>query len=232
MQDSIPSNRVVFRVCPIQRIMETQPYINRSNFLSPTTFEPLRCVWLPQYHEAKILLEKFIKDIEHIHHVVHTPSLLSILDDVYSCLSQQHQVKPGNVILLLGIFASCSHCWVRDDCARCGLFSTCAEAKRQSPLWVKAIEDVVDIAHRTASVSIEGIQGIIISTFVMLNGEGFSRRCKSFWNIAHLMARELGLAWLDHPSNADSAKLVQTEMKRRVWWYLVASDWYVYLATE
>ena len=216
----------MFRICPIQRIIEAQPYINQNAYLSSICFEPLRCVWLPQYPEAKILLEKFIQDIDHVHHVVHTPSLPAILDEVYGCLSQQGQVKPGNVILLLCIFASCTHSWVRSDCER-GLFSTYAEANSQSPLWIKATEDVLDISHRTTCLSIEGIQGIIIASFVLLNMEGFSRRCKSLFSMAFLLARELGLHRLDHPSNAKLANSAQTEIGRRVWWYLVASDWFV-----
>ena len=145
----------MFRICSIQHIIEAQPYISQNAFLSSTSFEPSRCVWLPQYPEAKILLEKFIQDIDHLHHVVHTPSLPPILDEVYACLNQHGQVKPGNMILLLSIFASCTHSWVRRDCER-GLFSTSAEANSQSPLWVKATEDVLDIAHRTTCVSIEG----------------------------------------------------------------------------
>jgi hypothetical protein len=209
--------------------MEAQPYINQNSLLSSTSFEPSRCVWLPQYHEAKILLEKFIQDIDHVHHVVHTPSLPSILDEVYACLNQQNQVKPGNMILLLGIFASCTHSWERRDCER-GLFPTSVEANRQSPLWVKAIEDVLDIAHRTTGVSIEGIQGIIIASFVVGNSEGFSRRCKSLYNMALLLARELELHCLDHPSNANLANSAQAEIGRRVWWYLVASDWFWFVS--
>jgi hypothetical protein len=227
----MPSNKVVFRICSIQHIMEAQPYINQNAFLSSTSFEPSRCVWLPQYPEAKILLEKFIQDIDHVHHVVHTPSLPSILDEVYACLNQQGQVKPGNMILLLSIFASCTHSWVRCDCER-GLFSTSAEANSQSPLWVKATEDVLDIAHRTTCVSIEGIQGIIIASFVLGNFEGFFRRCRSLYNMAFLLARELGLHCLDHPSNANLANSAQAEIGRRVWWYLVASDWFVSVAPE
>jgi hypothetical protein len=220
----------MFRICSIQHIMEAQPYINQNAFLS-TSFELSRCVWLPQYPEAKILLEKFIQDVDHVHHVVHTPSLPSILDEVYACLNQQGQVKPGNMILLLGIFASCTHSWVRRDCEH-GLFSTSVEANSQSPLWVKAIEDVLDVAHRTTCVSIEGIQGIIIASFVLVNFEGFSRRCRSLYNMALLLARELGLHCLDHPSNANSANSAQAEIGRRVWWYLVASDWFVSVAPE
>ena len=209
--------------------MEAQPYILNDALLSSTRSELSRCIWLPQYSEAKILLEKFIQDIDYMYHVVHVPSLPAVFDDVYACLKQQGAIKLGNIMLLLGIFASCTDCWVRSDCER-GVFSTSAVANMQSPLWVKATEDVLDIAHRTTRVSIEGIQGIIIASFVLANFEGFSRRSRSLCNMAILLARELGLHCMDHPSNANSAKSARAEMGRRVWWYLAASDWSVSIA--
>lgn len=158
--------------------------------------------------------------------MAHTPSLPSILNEAYDCLKQQGKIKPGHIILLLGIFASCTSSWVQCDSHR-GLFSTRAEAHQQSLLWLKATEDVVDISHRITRISIEGVQGISIATFVLLNMEGFSRRCRSLFNMTFLLARELGLHVLDHPSNAKIAHLAQTEIGRRVWWYLLASDWFV-----
>jgi hypothetical protein len=107
------------------------------------------------------------------------------------------------------------------------LFETPTDANNQSPLWIKALEDVLDIALRTTIVSIEGLQGIIISFFVMVNFEGFSRRCKALYNTALPLARDLGLHCIDHPANAALANTVEAEMGRRVWWYLVASDWSV-----
>ena len=148
-----------------------------------------------------------------------------MLDEVYACLNQQGQVKPGGIMLLLGIFASSTHAWVQRDSVR-GLFPTWQEANAQALLWVKAVEDVLDIFHRTSSVPIEGIQGISIANFAVLNIEGFSRRCKSLFNMAFMLARELGLHFLDQPSNAKSANSAQTEIGRRVWWYLVAADWF------
>ena len=207
--------------------MEAQPYVNQTALLSSPNVEPSRCIRLPQYHEAKkILLEKFIQDIDYAFHVVHTPSLPNIVNEVYTSLDRQGPVRPGNMILLLGICASCTRSWVRRGCER-GLFSAPAEANSQSPLWIKAIEDALDIAHRTTCVSIEGIQGIVIAIFVMANFEGFSRRCRSLFNVTYLLARELGLRCLDHPSNVTLASSAQAEIGRRVWWYLAASDWYV-----
>ena len=219
----------MFRICPIQQVTGTGPYHDRISPFPFADFEQSRCVWLPQYSEAKILLEKFIQDIEYIHHVVHCPSLLSVLNDVYVSLSQQGQVKPGPIILLLSIFASCTHSWVRGDSGR-GLFSTPGEANSQSQLWLTVAHDILDIATRTALVSIEGIQGIMISSFVLANMEGISRRCRSLFSTALVLARELGLHCIDRPSNACLANSAQAEIGRRIWWYLAASDWSVFRA--
>lgn len=222
LQNQLP---IIFRTCAIQHFTEALPYVTQDSLITTAGPHPTRCIWLPQYHEAKILLEKFIHDIDHLHHVVHTPSLPSMFDQVYASLSQQSQIKPGNLILLLAIFGSCTNCWGPKDCAR-GLDLGLEQAQSQAQLWVKSLEDVLDVAHRTTSVSLEGVQGIIIAVFVLFNLEGYSRRSRSLYNMSLLQARELGLYCLDHPSKAKT-NTAQAEMGRRVWWYLVSCDWYV-----
>lgn len=225
-QDTILPSNLVFRNCPIGQITDAPAYINRST----TSFEPSRCIWLPQYSEAVILLDKYVQDVDHVHHIVHTPSLSAMLSRAYTCLSDPDSVTKhggGFIFLFLGIFASATNSWTQFDCDR-GLFSSCEEANAQAPLWVKALEDVLDIAHRTMRVSMEGIQGVTIAAFVVLSMSGFSRRYKSLFNMALLLARDTGLHVLDDPSNAGSAHLARTEIGRRLWWHLVASDWYVF----
>ncbi|KAL9109984.1 MAG: hypothetical protein Q9227_005507 [Pyrenula ochraceoflavens] len=43
--------------------------------------------------------------------------------------------------------------------------------------------------------------------------------------MALLIARELGLHRIDHPSNRDMSNTAQAEMGRRAWWYICASEW-------
>lgn len=186
--------------------------------------EPLRCIWLPQYPEAQMLVEKYLRDVDHIQHVIHAPSLSSIIQEVYTNLNQQCQVKPGHLILLLGMCASASYSWMQHDCDS-GLFFTSAEANAQALVWIRAIQDVLDIAYRSASISIEGIQGIIIVMIVLADLEGFSRRLRSLYSTALFLARDLQLHRIDHPTNASLANTVQAEIGRRLWWYICATDW-------
>jgi hypothetical protein len=205
--------------------MEAKSYVYQQEIFSTAKSEPSRCIWLPQYAEAQQLLEKYIRDVNHIHNITHVPSLPSIFEEVYTGLNQHSQINSGHMILVLGIFASATHAWVQRDCNH-GLFLTTSEANHQTPLWIKATEDILDIAHRSTHVSLEGIQGIIIVTFAVANLEGFSRRCRSLYSLALLLARDLGLHRIDHPSNVDMANTAHAEIGRRVWWYLCASDWW------
>jgi hypothetical protein len=141
-------------------------------------------------------------------------------------MNKQGHLKPGEMILLLNIFASSTHSWEKRDCER-GLFTSFQEAKRQWPLWIKAAEDILDIAQRTTRISVEGIQGIILSSFVWGNFEGFSRRFRGLYNTAIFLARELGLHYIDHPSSTGIKSTIDAEIGRRVWYYIAASDWYV-----
>jgi hypothetical protein len=218
--DVIPSTKVGFRICSFQLVAEVEQFVTGSSSSDPSII-----FWLPEYSEAKILLDKFLEDIEHMYHVVLTQKLPIVLERTYLSLVQQSQVRSGDMILVLSILAAAMHSWTNEDCLKRGLFATSADPHKRSALWVKATEDLLDIAHRTTQISLEGIQGIIIITFVAASYKGFSRRCWFLMNNALALAREIGLHCIDHPSNADHASTAESEIKRRVWWYLVASDW-------
>ena len=149
----------------------------------------------------------------------------SILEGVYTALEKHGQIEIGQVILAFGVFAAATHSWVASDSDR-GLFVSAAEAHEQSYVWIRAAVDLFELSQRSTSVSMEGVQGIIIIAFVIGNSEGFSRRCRSLFPQAIWAAQELGLHRIDHPSNMNSANTVRAEIGRRVWWHLCATDWY------
>ena len=105
-----------------------------------------------------------------------------------------------------------------------GLFSTAAIANEQTSLWVKASEDVLDTACRSPKVSIEGVQGAIITGLIAAHLDGL-HRYRMLFAIAVALAQDLGLHRIDHQLNSSMANAAQAEIGRRVWWYLCASDW-------
>jgi len=184
-------------------------------------------VLLPTLHEAKVILDKYIEDINFIHHIVHIPSLVAAIDETYVSLAHSGQVNPGHIILLLSIIGCSTYSWTEMDVKR-DLFSSPAEAHSQSSFWIRSAQEVIDKVHRSTLSSIEAVQGAIIAAFVTVHHEEISASFHSILSVALQMARTLGLHRLDHPSATTNFKHIDAEVGRRVWWYLVSCDWYLH----
>ncbi|KAF2658465.1 hypothetical protein K491DRAFT_676493 [Lophiostoma macrostomum CBS 122681] len=222
--DEFHPEKVLFRVCSVQNLDQAQQTINNNDQFPNSTYS-WRRYWMPDLAEAKILLDKFLEEVEPLHHVIYRPSISTLLARVYCNLANQKPLKSGEIILLLSIFASASHSWSHSDCSARGMYSCSMHASKQAAYWMEATEDLIDYAHRTTRVSIEGVQGIVIAMFVLIHVDCFAPRCRHLISTGLLLGRELGLHCIDHPSNAALAHTIQAEMGRRVWWYLVACDW-------
>lgn len=191
--------------------------------------DAVKCIWLPRRDEMRIILQKYIADISLFYHIVHVPSLQSLLEDIYAGLEANIRVDVGGILLLLSICASTTYAWSPPDDIRC-LFSDSAEANAQSTFWIKEALDVIDHAQRTAHSSMECIQGLIILFFVFCNHESVSLRARSVFMSAIAMATELSLHRLDDPQSSSMPTLLRMseakkEVGRRIWWFMVATDW-------
>ncbi|KAK3687555.1 hypothetical protein B0T22DRAFT_405289 [Podospora appendiculata] len=222
--------KIIFKIVLIREMSQVPAYIMQlQDPTSAAAPEPTRCVPLPQYHKAKILVEKYMNNLSFIQHVVHHPSLLpATVDEVYLRLnSYQDPAWLGHVVLLLSLIAGGTYGWTDYDCdGRLPLFSSCSDAYSQTEPWIKAALDVLNAAQSSACLSLELIQGLIIILFILSN-QGISLRYRSLLSTALVMGRELGLHWCDHPNNLKINQInpVRIEMGRRVWWYLVSTDW-------
>lgn len=195
--------------------------------------KPVRCIWLPLQEEAHFILETFITNVSYIHHVVHHPSLPATIVDLYRQIESQGQVNPGNLLLFLGIVASTTEIWLQHDDVESedSIFPSALHASAQTPLWIKAAMDVLKSGQNGPALVLETVQGIILLSFVLCNTEGVSLRYRSLLSTGLLLSRELGLHRIDHESNAAAANTVRAEVGRRVWWYLVSTDWYVFFCS-
>lgn len=217
---------LIVKVEHIQAIPQAPAYIVQLG-------KPISCVWLPPHAEARLLLDHYITRLSYIQHVVHHPSLQAIVDDVYQSIADKQPVKPGSIILLLSIIASATHVWTPCDDGDIGgsLFSSSAQANVQTPLWIKATYNMLNATRSSAALALETIQGIIILSFIVCNLEGVSLQYRSLVSTGLLLGRELGFHRIDQESNAATANTLQAEMGRRVWWYLVSTDWFVPLGS-
>ncbi|KIW29281.1 uncharacterized protein PV07_05106 [Cladophialophora immunda] len=216
-------DKIVCRTCPVRQITRTTSYTYLDPPTPSYTVEPVKCVWLPRREEAKVFVDKYLRDITYIHHVVHAPSLRKLADGIYHELDQRQPIQPGRVALLLSIVASATFIWTTQDDHN--LYRSVDDARNQSASWVIATLDMLDHSRRTTNGSIEDVQALILVSFLVCNMEGTSLRYFELVSRAITTARQLYLHRIDHPSRRPQIDSIQAEVGRRVWWYLAALDW-------
>lgn len=215
-----------FKVCSIREAIASPSTRTNGPFENKST----KCAWLPLYEESKQIVDKYLTEITYLHHVVHIPSVRVLVDDLYRNLSSKNTVKLGHVSLLLAILASTAFFWTERDMDK-PVFSSVAEADAQSKIWMKIALEVLEYSRVTNSEALEDIQATIIVSFLVCNIVGITSHARYLFATATSMAWQLSLHRIDHPNNAvldlPRPDSVQAEICRRVWWYLVATDWYV-----
>lgn len=187
------------------------------------------CIFLPPKEEAECLFDLYAEQVDHFQHLCHIPSTRAMLDRVYDLLDQNASVEYGHVALILAIFASITFNWTPND-AQSLLSLRTDDSSQIAAYWIKAALDVIDHSRRIGTGSLEDVQAMTILFFLLYNAEGFSSRAREGGNSAIALARELGLHRIDRSDSTSTAKRaadgpIVTEIKRRNWWYLVASDW-------
>ncbi|KAJ5544275.1 hypothetical protein N7513_007086 [Penicillium frequentans] len=220
--ESLIANDIEFRTCTIKQAAVP---LSERGIESPCA---TKCIWLPFYRESKIVVEKYLNEITYIHHVVHTPSVRKLLDDLYRNLSHKESVKLGHVSLLLAILASTTFFWTERD-MHSPLFSSVKEANQQATIWMKRALEVLEYSRLKGLDSLEDIQAMIIVAFLITNLVGIKSQAWYVFSTAITVARHLQLHRIDHPQHTrldvSRQDKIDTEIGRRVWWYLVATDW-------
>ncbi|KAL4886399.1 hypothetical protein BJY04DRAFT_204705 [Aspergillus karnatakaensis] len=205
---------VVFRVCDIRQIQSVVTFLPRSCSDTAWSENITRCFWLPQHEESMALAEKYIKDLTCLVHVIHIPSFKRMVSHIYQNLDAPEGPRPSHIALLMSIIA----------------FSlTAEEANRCARIWLRATVSWLEYSQ-AHDCSLEEIQARIITSSIVSNLEGVSRRYRNLILSAITGARELKLHRLDHEDGSaardnGSNNAVAVEIGRRMWWYLTVTDW-------
>lgn len=183
---------------------------------------------LPLYTEAIELTSKFTRDVCHYIPIFHKPSLPTLIDNVYLCQAQNKTLHAGSILILLAI---CTSVFLTDTTPPIPGVPQTTDVDLRTIAWLKASLDMIEYADRTAHASLECIQGMITIFWVLCSLEGVSMRARSLAAKCIAMAQSLSIHQMDLESSDSSAgsprhlNHITAEIKRRVWWYLVASNW-------
>lgn len=197
---------------------------------------PQKRILLPTYNEARTMFDRYAKYICHFHRIVHIPSLRRILENVYGRLSRGEQIEIPHALLLISVFATVLMyaTWTEKESVA---LKISVERDAVFMIWFRHSLDLLDHCRRVLSGSVEVVQSAIIMMLLDYNLEGFTPRARSILAQGLQTAKDLAMHRIDCPSlikrregRATIDSMVETEMKRRMWWHLTATDWMLSLA--
>lgn len=184
-----------------------------------------RCVDLPSRDDAASLFHDYLdaSDVQ-VAAMLHPPSFQATMSNVYSQLRQGHQVDISCAALILAICAATAFYWDQ-DLPFLFPFQSEDHAAAQSHAWRTAACDLLSQSQRCSSTGLETIQAQVIIADLIYNMEGTTSSFRYMHSCARAAAYELKLHMIDLPGQSLTDDTILREMKRRVWWYLVGTDW-------
>jgi hypothetical protein len=156
------------------------------------------------------------------------------MKSLYLQLDQNESLSPSQAAMFLAMFSISAFFY--HPCPDSHIAPTQQEAVNLSKFWARCALEVLGSRTTDATRSLDSIQAYILLSYTTFHVDGFSARSRQLHINALSIARELMMHRLDGSSDVPSIhqtprELIQMEVKRRVFWHLVATDWYVYFVS-
>ncbi|KAL4809096.1 hypothetical protein BDV18DRAFT_94673 [Aspergillus unguis] len=182
---------------------------------------------LPTYEDAEMLLDNFIKTIDASYRMLHVPTTWQSLRDCYTNLKNGGLPSPTQVSFFLGIFAGSVYASKNDlyfETTALQNYPQQALAER----WVK--QAVLLLTNPPVPPSVQALQTCMNLAHLCTQIEGLSGSFGILSVTGLQMARSMKIHQLDSAPcrgqrREQGADMVEVEVKRRIWWHMVASDW-------
>ena len=184
-------------------------------------------VWMMPQDEAMALLQDYLDHVYPLLPVIHGPTSRDLIRKFYDGLSRGEPVVPQVAALILGMSAISAYFW-QPDSGHHAYFPSSKEASESSHVWRDWAADILaNTSKEPGSCTLEGVQAWTLLSFMVQNVEGCSYRFRFLHHCTIAAARELLLHVVDSPRADPNQDRVTRELKRRIWWYIAVTDWYV-----
>jgi hypothetical protein len=192
-------------------------------------------VQLPPKVETLRYLQIYLDYVGPFQRILFEPHTRKLIDDVYEQAAQHQLLKIPNGSTLIFSILSIS---VLLEPLRGNLDSNIRimrERLKICAIYIRATMDCLENARRRMDHTFEDLQAMVILIFLISHIEALSARYRMLIAETIAVARILNLHQLDSrrarkTQYSEDMDPIVHEMKRRVWWYLVATDWMVTLA--
>lgn len=186
---------------------------------------PPRCIDVPSREVALALFKDYLDNTDfHVVNLIHYPTTQTMIQKLYTQLRQGEKVNLVSVAFVLSFCAASAFFWDQ-ECPSVFNFRSEGNAAAHSHTWRASAFDLLDQSQRAALNSLDAIHARLVLADLVYNMEGTSSRFRYIQSGARAAAYEMGLHLIDLPGHENGDTSLCREMKRRVWWYLVSTDW-------
>ncbi|KAK7434404.1 hypothetical protein Landi51_13526 [Colletotrichum acutatum] len=226
---TLPLDKVDYHVANVSQFPKT-PASTTPGLTPPQDSEARLSTWMMTQEEALLLLQDFLDNPFHLLPILHPTAARSMIVNFYSVLSGGGDPDPAHAALILGIAATSAFFFTEASKVN-GAFETLEEATHTAIAWFKSSLNILEKSQTNACGSLEEVQARSILAYLVYNMEGCSARFRFLHGCSLSSAREMSLHLIDSPGSEQQDEEATKEIKRRVWWHITATDWYITLLT-
>jgi hypothetical protein len=200
-----------------------------ADYKSQKLIEP-RLIQLPPKWETMRLFQVYFKYLGHVQNIIYRPHADTLINNAYDqVVNISATTAPRGLALILSVIAMAAILEPID-----GILTTAIPILKERlglfAAYIRMAMDCLEQHRRRADHTLENVQALILLSFGIHHTETFSPRYRVMLTEAIAVSHSLGLHVVDRVSVRGGHSKVDTdpitqEIKRRVWWYLVATDW-------
>ena len=154
------------------------------------------------------------------------------MEETYQGINSRETPDRARLILLFGVFAGSALSSTPKLLQELNSTQAQAASAYKTYMWLSLslLQGIEPIPASTIALAAMANLSHFINNDDGYSMEGHLIRARCYW-----MARTMDIHRLDTPRRREERKtngfdIVEVEVQRRVWWSLVASDWYAYLS--
>ncbi|KZL79646.1 hypothetical protein CI238_11038 [Colletotrichum incanum] len=220
---SLPYDKVDYHVTNVSQFPKTPASTTPGQ--TPTDDSDYRLsTWLMTREEALVLLQDFIDNPFHLLTIIHAPAARLTIDNFYKSLAQGEDPNPAHAALILSIAAT-SAFFYNEGSNSLDSFTSTEEATHTALGWFKSALGILEKSRPSTYSCLEEVQARSVLAYLVYNMEGCSARFRFLHGCSLTAARENCLHLTDSPSSEQQDDVTTREIKRRVWWHIVSTDW-------
>ncbi|KAK8069368.1 hypothetical protein PG994_005984 [Apiospora phragmitis] len=186
--------------------------------------------YLPSKDQSILLPDYFAKSVQPTFGVLHIPSTCDLMEQTYADMLVGKESNADSMLLLFAICAGCALTWTPELLETLNVTPTDAKIAFRS--YCDLFITLLDALSPPLAPSTVALEALLLVTHLLSNTDSrldqvYTLQARALW-----MTRALQIHRLDTTKNrerrrAEGCDQTEVEVQRRIWWYMVSSDWFL-----